>query len=81
MIWTAFIAMQIAAAAPPLVLSDGHRSVRVATVATSHGPMFRADALAAMMPIDVRHDSASSYTISGRPLIARLKKMRQTPEY
>jgi N-acetylmuramoyl-L-alanine amidase len=62
MIWTPFIALQIAAATP-LVMSDGHRSVRVATVATSNGPMLRADALAPMLPIDVRHDSASSYTI------------------
>jgi len=62
MIWTPFIALQLAAATS-LVMSDGHRSVRVATVATSNGPMLRADALAPMLPIDVRHDSASSYTI------------------
>jgi len=63
MISTVFVALQIAAAMPTLVLTDGHRVVRVATVATSKGPMLRADALAAMLPIDVRHDSASSYTI------------------
>ena len=63
MIWTALVAMQLAAAAPPLMVSDGHKSVRVATVASANGPMLRADALAPMLPIDVRHDSASSYTI------------------
>src|SRR5437762_3136159 len=63
MIWTAFVALQIAGAAPALVLTDGHRVVRVQTVATAKGPMLRADALAPMLPIDVRHDSASSYTI------------------
>ena len=45
MIWTALIAMQLAAAAPPLIVSDGHKSVRVATVASANGPMLRADAL------------------------------------
>ena len=63
MIWPAFIALQLAAAAPPLTMSDGQRSVRVATVASPKGPMLRADALAAMIPIDIRHDSASSYTL------------------
>ncbi|MGE5102554.1 MAG: hypothetical protein ACM3SX_21410, partial [Deltaproteobacteria bacterium] len=63
MIWSALIAMQLAAATPPLTVSDGHRSVRVSTVASSKGPMLRADALATMMPIDVRHDSASAYTV------------------
>jgi N-acetylmuramoyl-L-alanine amidase len=63
MIWTALVALQLAAAAPPLVVSDGHKSVRVATVASANGPMLRADALAPMLPIDVRHDSASAYTI------------------
>jgi N-acetylmuramoyl-L-alanine amidase len=63
MIWTAFVVLQLAAATPPLTMTDGHRSVRVATVASSKGPMLRADALATMIPIDVRHDSASSYTI------------------
>ena len=63
MIWSALIAMQVAAATPPLTVSDGHRSVRVSTVASSKGPMLRADALATMMPIDVRHDSASAYTV------------------
>jgi len=63
MIWTAFVALQLAAAAPPLTMSDGQRSVRVATVASTKGPMLRADALAAMIPIDVRHDSTSYYTL------------------
>jgi N-acetylmuramoyl-L-alanine amidase len=63
MMWTALVAMQLAAAAPPLMVSDGHKSVRVATVASANGPMLRADALAPMLPIDVHHDSASSYTI------------------
>lgn len=63
MIWTAFVALQLAAATPPLMMTDGHRSVRVATVRSTNGPMLRADALATMMPIEVRHDSASAYTI------------------
>jgi N-acetylmuramoyl-L-alanine amidase len=63
MIWTAFVALQLAAASPPLVLRDGQRSVRVPTVASVNGPMLRADALAAMLPVNVRHDSASAYTI------------------
>ena len=63
MIWTAFVALQLAAASPPLVLRDGQRSIRVATVGTVNGPMLRADALGAMLPIQVRHDSASAYTL------------------
>lgn len=63
MIWTAFVALQLAAASPPLVLRDGQRSVRVPTVASVNGPMLRADALAAMLPVGVRHDSGSAYTI------------------
>jgi len=63
MIWTAFVALQLAAGSPPLVLRDGQRSVRVATVGTVNGPMLRADALGAMLPIQVRHDSASAYTL------------------
>jgi len=63
MIWTAFVALQLVAAAPPLTVSDGRRSVRVATVSSPNGPMLRADALASMIPIDVRHDSASAYTL------------------
>jgi len=63
MIWTAIIALQVVAATSPLTLSDGHRTVRVPTVASSSGPMLRADALSALLPIDVHHDSASAYTI------------------
>ncbi len=63
MIWTAFVALQLAAASPPLVLRDGQRTVRVPTVASVSGPMLPADALSAMLPIVVRHDSASAYTI------------------
>jgi N-acetylmuramoyl-L-alanine amidase len=63
MMWTAFVALQLAAASPPLVLRDGQHSVRVPTVASVSGPMVRADALTAMLPITVRHDSASAYTL------------------
>ncbi len=63
MIGLAFAAFQLAAAAPALVVRDANRSVRVATVATSDGPMLRPESLAGLMPITTTHDSSSFYTI------------------
>ncbi len=50
-------------AAAPLVVRDAHRTVRIPTVASAAGVMVRPDALAGMLPITVRHDSAAYYTI------------------
>ncbi|MDB4876314.1 MAG: N-acetylmuramoyl-L-alanine amidase [Gemmatimonadetes bacterium] len=73
MIGALFAAFQVAAAPLPqsqtaqspqsLVIRDATQSVRVAVVASPNGPMLRPDLLAAMVPIVVRHDSGSFYTI------------------
>src|SRR5689334_24581400 len=58
----AFVAaFQIASAA--LVVRDAHRSVRVPVVNTETGPMVRPEAFGDMLPVGVRHDSASAYTL------------------
>ena len=58
----AFVAaFQIASAA--LVVRDAHRSVRVPVVSTETGPMVRPEAFGDLLPIGVRHDSASTYTL------------------
>jgi N-acetylmuramoyl-L-alanine amidase len=58
----AFVAaFQIASAA--LVVRDAHRSVRVPVVSTETGPMVRPEAFGDMLPVGVRHDSASAYTL------------------
>jgi len=54
-------AFQIASAA--LVVRDAHRSVRVPVVNTETGPMVRPEAFGDMLPVGVRHDSASAYTL------------------
>lgn len=62
MILTALAAFQIAAASP-LVVRDARRVVRVPTTATTGAPMVRLDALQPLLPVNVRHDSASWYTV------------------
>ena len=58
----AFVAaFQIASAA--LVVRDAHRSVRVPVVSTDAGPMIRPEAFGDMLPVGVRHDSGSAYTL------------------
>ena len=58
----AFVAaFQLATAA--LVVRDAHRSVRVPVVGTETGPMVRPEAFGDMLPVGVRHDSASAYTL------------------
>jgi len=58
----AFVAaFQMASAA--LVVRDAHRSVRVPVVSTDAGPMVRPEAFGDMLPVGVRHDSASAYTL------------------
>jgi N-acetylmuramoyl-L-alanine amidase len=54
-------AFQIASAS--LVVRDAHRSVRVPVVSTESGPMVRPEAFGDMLPVGVRHDSASAYTL------------------
>jgi len=54
------VAFQIASA---LVVRDAHRSVRVPVVSTESGPMVRPEAFGDMLPVGVRHDSASAYTL------------------
>jgi N-acetylmuramoyl-L-alanine amidase len=67
MIGVLFAAFQLAAATPAaaqsLVVRDATQSGRVAVVSTPNGPMLRPELLAAMLPIVVRHDAGSSYTI------------------
>src|SRR5450755_202153 len=59
-----FASFQLAAAAPTtLVMRDANHSVRVPLVASADGPMLRPESLAPMLPITVRHDSASSYSL------------------
>ena len=58
----AFVAaFQLASAA--LVVRDAHRSVRVPVVGTEAGPMVRPEAFGDLLPVGVRHDSASAYTL------------------
>jgi N-acetylmuramoyl-L-alanine amidase len=58
----AFVAaFQLASAA--LVVRDAHRSVRVPVVSTETGPMVRPESFGDMLPVGVRHDSASAYTL------------------
>lgn len=64
MIGIALLAFQLQASAPPvLVVHDARHSVRVPTTATASGPMIRPEALAPLIPLEVRHDSASWYSI------------------
>src|SRR5947209_20040723 len=60
MILTAFVALQLATS---LVVRDAHRSVNVPLVSTPTGPMLRPESFGDMLPVGVRHDSASSYTL------------------
>ena len=60
MILTAFVALQLGAS---LVVRDAHRSVRVPLVSTATGPMVRPEAFGDILPVGVRHDSASAYTL------------------
>jgi len=54
-------AFQLASSA--LVVRDAHRSVRVPVVGTETGPMVRPEAFGDLLPVGVRHDSASAYTL------------------
>ncbi|HEU4787199.1 MAG TPA: N-acetylmuramoyl-L-alanine amidase [Gemmatimonadaceae bacterium] len=62
MIVPALVALQIAAA-PPLVVRDARRAVRVPTTASANGAMVRLDALQPMLPVNVSHDSLAWYTV------------------
>jgi len=62
MIVPALVALQIAAA-PPLVVRDARRAVRVPTVGSVNGAMVRLDALQPMLPVNVSHDSLAWYTV------------------
>ncbi|HSQ31938.1 MAG TPA: N-acetylmuramoyl-L-alanine amidase [Gemmatimonadaceae bacterium] len=62
MIVPALVALQIAAA-PPLVIRDARRAVRVLTMASASGAMVRLDALQPMLPVNVSHDSLAWYTV------------------
>jgi len=65
MMLAAFVMCQIAAAAPPttLLIRDSVRRARVPIVASTAGPMLRADALGEMLPIEIRPGAGSSYTL------------------
>ncbi len=63
MIVGALVALQLVAAARPLVIRDANHAVRVPTVASTSGPMVSAERLASVMPLSVHHDSAASYTL------------------
>src|SRR5262245_22742165 len=65
MMLAAFVIGQIAAAAPPttLLIRDSVRRARVPIVASTAGPMLRADALGEMLPIEIRPGAGSSYTL------------------
>jgi N-acetylmuramoyl-L-alanine amidase len=60
----ASVALQTPAALPPLVMHDAYRSTSVPVVASADGPMLAADALGAMLPVRVQHDSGAYYTLS-----------------
>lgn len=62
MIVPALVALQIAAA-PPLVVRDARRAVRVPTAWSASGAMVRLDALQPMLPVNVSHDSLAWYTV------------------
>lgn len=62
MIVPALVALQIAAA-PPLVVRDARRAVRVPTAWSTSGAMVRLDALQPMLPVNVSHDSLAWYTV------------------
>jgi N-acetylmuramoyl-L-alanine amidase len=62
MIVPALVALQIVAA-PPLVIRDARRVVRVPTTAGAGGAMVRLDALQPMVPVNVSHDSLAWYTV------------------
>src|SRR5262252_8751785 len=49
--------------ASALVVHDARRSIRVALTATPTGPMLRPEALAPLLRVNVRHDSASWYSL------------------
>ena len=63
MIVFAFGLLQLAASGPWLVVRDANHSIRVPIVATANGPMLRPELLSEMLPINVYHDSGSSYTV------------------
>jgi N-acetylmuramoyl-L-alanine amidase len=65
MMLAALVACQIAAAAPPatLLIRDSVRRAVVPIVASTAGPMLRADALGEMLPIEIRRGAGSSYTV------------------
>jgi N-acetylmuramoyl-L-alanine amidase len=58
-------AFQLATAMPPasLTMRDANRRVRVPIVASANGPMLRPEALSEMLPIVVRRESPSTYTL------------------
>jgi len=65
MMLAAFVAFQLAAATSPssLVIRDEQRQTRIPVVASATGPMIRADALAQVLPIEIRGGGGSSYTL------------------
>lgn len=63
MIAFALTALQLVAGTSSLVIRDAHHSVRVPIVATANGPMLRAESLSPILPIDIHHDSAATYTV------------------
>jgi N-acetylmuramoyl-L-alanine amidase len=87
MIGIALVAFQLAQAVPGFVVRDAHRSIRVATAASADGPMVRPDAMAPLVPVAVRHDSAAWYSIdafgahievrAGSPFVKVGREVRQ----
>ena len=87
MIGFALVAFQLAQGAPAFVVRDARHTIRVATTATSAGPMIRPEALAPIVPVEVHHDSASWYSIdawgahlemqAGSPIIRVGGELRQ----
>src|SRR5215813_7604930 len=66
MMLAAFVACQLAAAAPPpssVLIRDQQRQTRIPIVASATGPMIRADALSQILPIEIRRGGGSSYTL------------------
>jgi len=64
MIGIVVAAFQLSQGTPSaLVVHDARRSIRVALTATPAGPMLRPEALAPVLRVNVRHDSASWYTL------------------
>ena len=64
MIALALAAMQLVAGSTSLLIRDARHAVRIPIVSTVNGPMLRAESLEPMLPIDVHHDSAASYTLN-----------------